>query len=324
MWFVRRNCYGSERVYGDLIVDGEVVAVTGEGTPAGVTDYSALTGKPSINGITLVSGNNTLAALGIQAAGDYATISGVTALLANYVDKTFVSNNYVGKSTFNAHTADTDIHITAAERAAWNAKWTYNEATIKAVKVTSASSADSVAWSGISGKPSTFTPSVHTHTASEVSGLPTSLKNPYALTFGNKSYNGSAEVTLTASDLGALTAHQSIYTLTLQVNSVSQGTYNPASAAKTINIAVPTKTSDITNDSGFITGITKSMVEGVLTGDITSHTHTFASLTSKPTTIAGYGITDALTTSNYNSYAPTLTGTGASGTWGISISGNAA
>ena len=66
------------------------------------------------------------------------------------------------------------------------------------------------------------------------------------------------------------------------------------------------------------------MVEGVLTGDITSHTHSFASLTSKPTTINGYVITDALTTSNYNSYAPTLTGTGASGTWGISITGNAA
>jgi hypothetical protein len=31
-----------------------------------------------------------------------------------------------------------------------------------------------------------------------------------------------------------------------------------------------------------------------------------------------------LAASNYNSYAPTLTGTGASGTWGISISGNAA
>ena len=77
--------------------------------------------------------------------------------------------------------------------------------------------------------------------------------------------------------------------------------------------------------NGLHTGnFTKSLVEGVLTGDITSHTHSFASLTSKPTTIAGYGITDALTTSNYNSYAPTLTGTGASGTWGISISGNAA
>ena len=31
-----------------------------------------------------------------------------------------------------------------------------------------------------------------------------------------------------------------------------------------------------------------------------------------------------LTTANYNTYSPTLTGTGASGTWGISISGNAA
>lgn len=45
----------------------------------------------------------------------------------------------------------------------------------------------------------------------------------------------------------------------------------------------------------------------------TNHLHTFDSLTSKPTTIAGYGITDA----------PTKTGTGASGTWGINITGNA-
>jgi len=35
-------------------------------------------------------------------------------------------------------------------------------------------------------------------------------------------------------------------------------------------------------------------------------------------------VTNGLTTSNYNSYAPTLTGGGASGTWGINISGNAA
>ena len=54
------------------------------------------------------------------------------------------------------------------------------------------------------------------------------------------------------------------------------------------------------------------------------HAHTFASLTSKPTTISGYGITDALTTSNYTSYTVKKDGTGASGTWGISVSGNAA
>ena len=408
---------GKATIQGDIISGGEVAAIVGEGTPAGVTDYSALTGKPQINGVTLVSGNNTLSSLGIQAAGDYATNSGVTTLLANYADKTFVSNNYASKTAFNSHIADSDIHITAAERGAWNAKWNYDEATIKAVKVTSASSADklnssegtstipiyfkngkptqcipsdlfsgfgnaysstetslgitiaghtrmvvvaysqtagSVAWTGITGKPTTFTPSAHTHTASEVSGLPTSLKNPYALTFGSKTYDGSAAATITASDLGALTAHQTIYALTLKVNGTSQGVYNPASAAKTINIAVPTKTSQITNDSGFITsaaiptalknpfaveikangvslgtydgskaatfnlsaanvgaankihthtasdvtglptklsaftndvgyitGITKSMVEGVLTGDITSHTHSYIPLSDK-------------------------------------------
>ena len=452
---------GKATIQGDIVCGGEVVAITGEGTPAGVTDYSALTGKPQINGVTLVSGNNTLASLGIQAAGDYATNSGVNTLLADYTTKTFVSNNYAGKSAFNAHIADTNIHITAAERDDWNAKWDYDEATIKAVKVTSASSADSVAWANITNKPSTFTPSAHTHAASEINGLPTSLKNPYKLTFGSKTYDGSAAATITASDLGALTAHQSIYALTLQVNGTSKGVYNPASAAKTINIAVPTKTSDITNDSGFITsaaiptalknpyaveikangvslgtydgseaatfnlsaanvgaanrvhshtaseisglptnlsaftndvgyitGITKSMVEGVLTGNIASHTHSYLPLSggnmannagiswtynihswdnavdgleciSVLSEALGYysgisykghyglqiraygGDTDhievrgnnhsswgtwrrLLHSGNYNSYAPTLTGTGASGTWDINISGNAA
>ena len=49
-------------------------------------------------------------------------------------------------------------------------------------------------------------------------------------------------------------------------------------------------------------------------GTLTNCTgYTFANIASKPTTLAGYGITDA----------PTTTGTGASGTWGISITGSA-
>ena len=41
------------------------------------------------------------------------------------------------------------------------------------------------------------------------------------------------------------------------------------------------KVSQLTNDSGYITGITKSMVEGVLTGNITSHTHSYIPLSDK-------------------------------------------
>lgn len=40
--------------------------------------------------------------------------------------------------------------------------------------------------------------------------VPSSLKNPNALKFGSKSYDGSSEQTITASDLGALTSHQDI------------------------------------------------------------------------------------------------------------------
>ena len=164
------------------------------------------------------------------------------------------------------------------------------------------------------------------------------------------------------------------------------------------------KVSQLTNDSGYITGITKAMVEGVLTGNITSHTHSYLPLsggTMSNTNIVTNLNADLLdgyhasyfasaaslgnylpltggtltggtgeytpliikTTSlhevwiqfrdingtthigsangipcinsggpnqtiihsgNYNSYAPSLTGSGASGTWGINISGNAA
>lgn len=73
--------------------------------------------------------------------------------------------------------------------------------------------------------------------------IPTSLKSPYALTFGSKTYDGSAAKTITASDLGALTAHQTIYNLTMQAGAFSAVTFDPNGAAKTVNI--PTTTSHI-------------------------------------------------------------------------------
>jgi hypothetical protein len=88
--------------------------------------------------------------------------------------------------------------------------------------------------------------------------------------------------------------------LTLTSSGVTAGTYNNSATAVT-PITV--------NAKGLVTG----------TGANVTITPAFSSLTSVPTTVAGYGITDINST-----YAPTLTGTGASGTWGISITGNAA
>lgn len=55
-----------------------------------------------------------------------------------------------------------------------------------------------------------------------------------------------------------------------------------------------------------------------------SHNHSWSNITSgKPSTLSGYGITDAYTKTESDNKYPTKTGSGASGTWGISITGNA-
>lgn len=56
-----------------------------------------------------------------------------------------------------------------------------------------------------------------------IEDLPASLSSPFALSFGNKTYDGSTAVTLTAADLGALTEHQDLsdYALAADLTSLS-------------------------------------------------------------------------------------------------------
>jgi hypothetical protein len=74
--------------------------------------------------------------------------------------------------------------------------------------------------------------------------LPTALPNPKALSFGSKTYNGSSAVTLAASDLGALTSHQTIYKLTFTAGKFSETSFTANSAKKTVNI--PSSVSHLT------------------------------------------------------------------------------
>lgn len=65
-----------------------------------------------------------------------------------------------------------------------------------------------------------------------------------------------------------LTIHQAIYALTIQKNGTSVGTYTPNSKAATINVVVPTKVSELSNDSGYTknTGTVTSVAISVPTG----------------------------------------------------------
>lgn len=72
-----------------------------------------------------------------------------------------------------------------------------------------------------------------------------------------------------------------------------------------------------------ISGHTLTLTKGS-TFSLSGHKHAWADITSsKPTTLAGYGITDAYTKTESDNKYPTKTGSGASGTWGINISGTA-
>ena len=78
----------------------------------------------------------------------------------------------------------------------------------------------------------------------KIENLPTALPNPEPLTFGGKTYNGSSKVTLSASDLGALTSHQTIYKLTFAAGKFTETIFTANSAKKTVNI--PSSVSHLT------------------------------------------------------------------------------
>lgn len=166
--------------------------------------------------------------------------------------------------------------------------------------------AGSVAWGNISGKPSVFATNIANITDLHSSwDSVLAAQKPAWLTAVSiatiSDLNSGWDALLKAAPSAYVTRWPTISEVTNKQNLViklnggttegtNQFTYN-ATAAKTINI-------------------TASSVGAAAS----SHNHSWSNITSgKPTTLAGYGITDA----------PTKTGSGASGTWGINISGNA-
>lgn len=71
-------------------------------------------------------------------------------------------------------------------------------------------------------KGKTFSESGHKHTKSEIADFPTSMKNPSALKVGEKTYDGSSEITITASDLGLASAMKFLGTSTTAITDGSK------------------------------------------------------------------------------------------------------
>ena len=149
----------------------------------------------------------------------------------------------------------------------------------------------------------------------------------------------STNITLTASDVGALPSSTTIGngTLTIQNNSVDVDTFSAnATSNKTINIITPTKTSDLTNDSGFIdsSGLssyatTTDLTNGLATkqdtiGDLSTIRSNAANGQSAYTTIGGYGDIVTYNASNFvqkngDSSTQTISLTSGTGTTALGI-----
>lgn len=131
-------------------------------------------------------------------------------------------------------------------------------------------------WGDITEKPSTFSPSTHTHNASQITELPTKLPNPNALTIKgngglNYTYDGSSEkvVNITAGNIGAAPAshthgqyapnghthtiasiERGTYNFEGRVSPVNRSLFNVARSCKTAFLPPESITVEYTRDNG--------------------------------------------------------------------------
>lgn len=78
------------------------------------------------------------------------------------------------------------------------------------------------------------------------------------------------EALAAATDEAINASHLAAVTKKLTFTGYTSATYDGTAA---VSVAIPNNTNQLTNGAGYISGITKAMVEAVLTGSITSHGH---------------------------------------------------
>ena len=212
-----------------------------------------------------------------------------------------MQNNY---NLLDNHLENTDIHVTAEDKANWNSKQgSLSQAQLDAIAQVATNTNDIATLQ--SGKANTS----HTHSSSDItdigdyatkqyvdnsiSGLvdnaPAALDTLKELSTAlNDDANFASTVTTALSakansaDLATVATTGSYNdlsnkptindsTITIQKNGSTVDTFTTNGSNKTINIPVPTKTSDLTNDSNFVDTSNSAVASGITSAKVTSY-----------------------------------------------------
>lgn len=246
--------------------DGTIHSVGGGGGTSGTMNYDNLENKPSINGIEL-SGNNDLSSLGIQPAGNYLTeetdptvpqwaksenkptytasevgadVEGSASLALSYA-KSYTDSKIADLIGGAPSTLDTLKEISDALSESEEAVEAINQAIGNKLNTTGDSKDNTVTFSQAGTRTNITSTEKHSTLFGKIAKWFADLKTI--------AFTGSYD---DLSDKPTIPTVNNA-TLTIQKNGVNVQTFTANSSSdKTANITVPTKTSELENDRGFI------------------------------------------------------------------------
>ncbi len=232
--------------------------------------------------------------------------------LSDYYNKSSVDELLDAKATasdLTTHTADTTKHITATERTNWNSAFTDKHTHSNKTVLDEITSDLVETWNNKLDK-SVWDKAFYFDESDNIRVKVNLIGEKEVSAYGSGDSSSSGAVTIvdaltsTATD-AALSANQGRVLKSLidniDTSNLDLTNYYTKSETDTLLDSVEVDLSDYYN---------KSETDELLKSKSdTTHTHTFASLTSKPTTLSGYGITDAAAKSHTHSYLPLSGGT---------------